>query len=219
MDLTNCRIVEILRVLGLADDYRAQADAVSSDANFNSVFVTTLSSEGHLLADWKLPSVNEQREYIKMHNYGTQPGQRCSQIIFEAWLKEVICNKASVTTGVGWTYTSHIETDNGVSATFVDTNGATHIVRTRYLVGCDGGGSKVRKCTGIKMLGGQIAVRFYLVHFKSAELAQRLHFGRFWHAFPVLNGFLIDQDEKNTFTAHYPLSNETAEPIDPQEIV
>lgn len=52
MDLTNCRSMEILRVLGLADDYRAQAEAVSSDANFNSIFVTGLSSEGCLLADW-----------------------------------------------------------------------------------------------------------------------------------------------------------------------
>lgn len=62
-------------------------------------------------------------------------------------------------------------------------------------------------------------VRFYLVHFKSAELAKRLHFGRFWHAFPVGTGFLIDQDEKDTFTAHYPLNGEENKPIDPRQIV
>jgi FAD-dependent monooxygenase len=52
MDLTNCRSMEILRMLGLADDYRAQANAVRADANFDSVFVTSLSPEGRLLADW-----------------------------------------------------------------------------------------------------------------------------------------------------------------------
>jgi FAD-dependent monooxygenase len=52
MDLTNCRSMEILRMLGLADDYRAQVDAVGADANFDSIFVTSLSPAGRLLADW-----------------------------------------------------------------------------------------------------------------------------------------------------------------------
>ncbi|RAH51758.1 hypothetical protein BO85DRAFT_454603, partial [Aspergillus piperis CBS 112811] len=69
------------------------------------------------------------------------------------------------------------------------------------------------------MPGGQIPVRFYLVHFRSTELAQKLHFGHFWHAFPVATGFLIDQDEKDTFTAHYPLPAGITEPMDPREIV
>ncbi|KAJ5100578.1 hypothetical protein N7456_006630 [Penicillium angulare] len=222
MDLTNCRSMEILRVLGLADDYRAQAEAVSPDANFNSIFVTGLSSEGRLLADWKLPSVNEQREYIRTHNDGTQPaepGQRCSQIIFEAWLKRLICSRSNVTTKAGWTYVNHVETNDEASAVFFDDIGATHTVRARYLVGCDGGSSKVRRSAGIKMLGGQIPVRFYLVHFRSAELAQKLNFGRFWHAFPVGTGFIIDQDEKDTFTAHYPLADGDTEPTDPYRMV
>ncbi|CEJ62861.1 hypothetical protein PMG11_11346 [Penicillium brasilianum] len=222
MDLTNCRSMEILRVLGLADDYRAQGNAVGLDANFDSIFITSLSSEGRLLANWKIPSVIEQREHIKTHNDGTQPaepGQRCSQIIFEAWIKDIICRCANVTFQSGWTYTNHVETDDGVTATFIEGNRATHTVRARYLVGCDGGSSKVRNNAGIKLLGGQIPVKFYLVHFRSAELAQRLQFGRFWHAFPVGTGFLIDQDEKDTFTAHYPLPDGITEPIDPKEIV
>lgn len=52
MDLTNSRIMEIFRVLALADDYRAQPSAVSPDANFNSIFTTSLQAGGHLLATW-----------------------------------------------------------------------------------------------------------------------------------------------------------------------
>ncbi|KAL2807903.1 FAD binding domain-containing protein [Aspergillus granulosus] len=222
MDLTNCRSMEIFRVLGLADDYRAQANAVSADANFDSIFVTSMASEGRLLADWKIPSVQEQRDHIKAHNDGThpaEPGQRCSQIIMESWLKGIICSKANVTSKFGWTYMSHVETAEGVTATLIDGVGATRTVRARYLVGCDGGSSKVRQSAGIKMLGGQIPVRFYLVHFRSAELARNLHFGRFWHAFPVGTGFLIDQDEKNTFTAHYPLTDDMVGPVDPHVVV
>jgi FAD-dependent monooxygenase len=107
----------------------------------------------------KIPSVNEQREYIRSHNNGTQPaepGQRCSQIIFETWLKGIVSKKAKITSRFGWTYVGHIETDNGVTASFVDGTGASHVVLARYLVGCDGGSSRVRNCAGIKMLGGQM---------------------------------------------------------------
>ncbi|PCG97466.1 Monooxygenase, FAD-binding [Penicillium occitanis (nom. inval.)] len=198
MDLTNCRSMELLRVLGLADEYRAQAEAVSIDANFDSIFVTSLAPAGRLLGSWRIPSVREQKEYIKLHNDGTQPaepGQRCSQIIFEAWLKEIIQKRMNVTSRFGWTYMGHVEAADGLTATFIDTEGQTHTVRAR-------------------------PARFYLVHFKSAELAKNLQFGRFWHAFPAGTGFLIDQDEKSTFTAHYPLQdNISGSDLDPHDVV
>lgn len=52
MDLTNCRSMELLRVLGLADEYRAQMEAVSIDANFDSIFITSLAHAGRLLGSW-----------------------------------------------------------------------------------------------------------------------------------------------------------------------
>jgi len=44
--------MEILRVLGLADDYRAQHNSVCPDANFDSIFVTSLAPSGRLLGSW-----------------------------------------------------------------------------------------------------------------------------------------------------------------------
>lgn len=35
-----------------SDDYRTQPSAVSPDANFNSIFTTSLQAGGHLLATW-----------------------------------------------------------------------------------------------------------------------------------------------------------------------
>lgn len=96
----------------------------------------------------------------------------------------------------------------------------THIVRSKHLIGCDGGSSRVRKTAGIKMIGGQIQARFYLVHFRSQELAEKLTFGRPWHIFPIHSGFIIDQDGKDTFTAHYPVSKlPPGTKIDPREVV
>lgn len=63
-------------------------------------------------------------------------------------------------------------------------------------------------------------VRLYLIHFRSKQLAAALHFGRFWHAFLATGGFVIDQDGKDTFTAHYPLSEgESSNTLDPREVI
>lgn len=105
----------------------------------------------------RLPSVREQQAEIRDNNDGSQPAeaeQRCSQIVFEAWLKKVILAKKNIISRFGWKYLSHVEDDTGVVASFVDIHGNHHSIRARYLVGCDGGGSRVRRTAGIQMIGG-----------------------------------------------------------------
>ena len=52
MDLTNCRSMEILRMLGIADEMRAQEDAVDGDSPCDSLFYTSCSPGGKLLTSW-----------------------------------------------------------------------------------------------------------------------------------------------------------------------
>ena len=53
MDLTSTRSMEILRVLGLADEYRALDGSVDQDANFDCVFPTRVLGEGkRVLGEW-----------------------------------------------------------------------------------------------------------------------------------------------------------------------
>lgn len=52
MDLTNCRVMEMLRVLGLADEYRALEGSVGPDDDFDSLFVTKATGNGKLLGAW-----------------------------------------------------------------------------------------------------------------------------------------------------------------------
>lgn len=52
MDLTNSRSMELLRYLGLADDYRAQPNAVPQSVGFDTQFVTQINSKGKLLSAW-----------------------------------------------------------------------------------------------------------------------------------------------------------------------
>lgn len=78
------------------------------------------------------------------------------QIIAEAWMKELILIKTQVQSIFGWKYLSHAEEGDNVATTFVDKDGQPHTVRSRYLIGCDGGSSRLSKAAGIKMIGGQM---------------------------------------------------------------
>jgi 2-polyprenyl-6-methoxyphenol hydroxylase-like FAD-dependent oxidoreductase len=73
--------------------------------------------------------------------------------VLEAWLKTKVLAQPLIDSHFGWKYLSHAETADGVEAKFVDTKGEEHTVRSKYLVGADGGASRVRRNAGIKMLG------------------------------------------------------------------
>ncbi|KAL2864436.1 FAD binding domain-containing protein [Aspergillus lucknowensis] len=229
MDYTNARSMEIFRLLGLADAYRAQEGAVRESVKFESIFVTGFRGGGDggrrerewMFGKWSVGSVREQRACSVRVNDGSfplEPGQRCSQVVFERWMRGVVAGRRGVEFRVGWEYVSHVEDGDGdgVRAVFVDDRGQRHEVVGEYLVGCDGGRSRVRDVAGIQMVGGMVSpMRFYLVHFRSAQLARDSPFGEFWHAFPVGGGFIINQDGKDTFTAHYPLPPATEPDISP----
>jgi 2-polyprenyl-6-methoxyphenol hydroxylase-like FAD-dependent oxidoreductase len=168
--------------------------------------------------------MNEWRATIAKENdgiYPAEPGQRCSQIVLEAWLKKKCLAQPSINSKFGWKYISHTETASGVESTFIDCHNQQKVVRSRYLVGADGGSSRVRKNSGIKMLGGPLPISLFLVHFRSQELAQNLPFGKFWHMCPPFGGFIINQDEERTFTAHMELESldQDVSKIDPYEWV
>jgi FAD-dependent monooxygenase len=59
----------------------------------------------------------------------------------------------------------------------------------------------------------------YLVHFRSKELAKLRPYGRFWHVLFPSGGFMVDQDEEDTFTCHLPIYDlhTDVSKIDPRE--
>lgn len=94
-----------------------------------------------------------------MRNDGTQPAepyQRCSQIIFEDWMKKKVIEQPLIDSHFGMKFISATETTEGVESHLVDLEGREHIVRSQYLVGADGGGSIVRRTAGIKLEGGPL---------------------------------------------------------------
>ena len=76
-------------------------------------------------------------------------------------MKNIVLTRTScVESRFGWTYVGHEDTRDGIATTFVDQAGVNHVIRSKYLVACDGGGSRVRKAAGIKMIGGPMLVSF-----------------------------------------------------------
>ncbi|KAH6977517.1 FAD binding domain-containing protein [Ilyonectria sp. MPI-CAGE-AT-0026] len=150
-----------------------------------------------------------------------EPYQRCSQAIFEAWLKKKIQTEPLIDSHFGWKFDAFTEIEGGVESIIIDTaSGENHIVRSQYLAGCDGAGSRVRKNIKSELLGGPTPSAMYLVHFKSRDLSKLQKQGQFWHIFFTSGSVIISQDEVDTWTAHLPISLDTDwKSLDPEEAI
>lgn len=154
MDLTNARSMELFRSIGLADELRKHGVDPQIDQD---VLISTGMSQDKLLAKWELPSVNKFRERIKQHNDGTQPQepwQRISQAIFEKCLKAICDEDSLIDLRFGWKVRSVAENPDDVKLAVTSPEGLDHMFTAKYLVGCDGGSSTVRRSLDISIDGG-----------------------------------------------------------------
>lgn len=86
-----------------------------------------------------------------------EPYQRCSQAVFEAWLKPRIQAESAIDSHFGLKFESLVESEDGVESTLVDVQtGELHLVKSQYVVGCDGAGSRVRAHIGAELVGGPV---------------------------------------------------------------
>lgn len=75
--------------------------------------------------------------------------------MLEAYLKQ-LCQRQSLIDGRwGTKFVSLKEDEEGVTSTLATDNGETYQVRSSYVVGSDGGASRVRPQAGISMIGGE----------------------------------------------------------------
>jgi FAD-dependent monooxygenase len=49
-----------------------------------------------------------------------------------------------------------VETDDGVESQLIDSAGETHVIKSKYVIGCDGAGSHVRRTIGGNLIGGPV---------------------------------------------------------------
>ncbi|TGN95725.1 FAD-dependent monooxygenase [Burkholderia sp. USMB20] len=219
MDLTNGRSMELFRRIGLAQ--RLRTVGIPEDNPFDIVWVDNLAN--HELCRFPYPSSNEGREIRRQHNDGTltlEPPMRVSQIVIEPALKAAADDSEYVETWFGWNVESFEQDAEGVTSLLKNRDtGQTRKVRSKYLVGCDGGNSTVRRHLGIQLEGTSNAAHAYMVHFRSnaRDLLQR--FGIAWHI-QTGSGVLIAQNDTDTWTLQAFLPPDVAgEDLDPHAVL
>lgn len=186
--VVNARTYEICRQAGL--DMERIAAAGKSEADSGHVnFVTRLT--GDLIG--RLPF---ERQGDACLEFTPTPLRNLSQHRFEPILAEEL--RTSPGAQLRYRHQWEHSEDNGdaVTSDIVDlATGTTTQVRSRYVIGCDGAGSRVRKLLDIEMVGPPLLQCYLMIHFAAnlrALTADR----------PAVLHFTLDPEAAGAFIAH-----------------
>jgi 2-polyprenyl-6-methoxyphenol hydroxylase-like FAD-dependent oxidoreductase len=210
MDRSNARTMEFYRRLGIVDQVRALGYPADNPMD---VFLTTRLSDPPI-AVLKYPSVAERRQQIAESPNGAwllEPYQLVSQNQLEPLLKEVAEATPNVTVRYGTELVSFTQDGQGVTFVARTLGGAEHSLHGRYLAGCDGGTSTVRRQLGIKLQGRGGIRQLVQVIFWSDDLYERIVTGRGRHyQFADAGGSsMVAQGTRTEFTLHSSLPPDT----------
>ncbi len=202
MERCNARTMEIYRRLGIAG--RVRAAGFPRDCPMD-VFIVTSLIEPPLL-HLSYPSVAEAERRIARGNDGSEPlepYQLISQYTLEPLLKSVAEGLPSVSVRYGCELISFTQDPATVTAK-VESGGKISSIAVHYLVGCDGGGSLVRKQLGIALQGEANILELCQALFRCDDLFERIPIGkgRHYHVADSQATFLIVQDSTKHFTLH-----------------
>lgn len=144
-----------------------------------------------------------------------EPPHRINQIYLEPILLEHAAAQPGVTLLNRTQLTTFTQDDDGVTATLLDLEtGATRTVRSRYLAGCDGGGSGVRKQMGAKLEGTPVIQRVQSTHIRAPQLRALLP-GKLAWCYYAMNprrcGTMFAIDGQDTWLVHNHLNPDEPE--------
>jgi 2-polyprenyl-6-methoxyphenol hydroxylase-like FAD-dependent oxidoreductase len=203
MERCNPRTMEIFRRLGLADAVRAAG--YPPDWPMDTYLVFDLMRPP--LFKMAYPSVAQamlRRDATLDGSMPREPYQIISQYTLEPLLKSVAERIPNLAVKFGHEFISCTENAEGVTAQVRKTNGETITIRARYLVGCDGGASTVRKQLRFNMEGEPHLLEMRQALFHCPELYDRVNAprARHYHRIDDHWTFMIVQDSRQHFTLH-----------------
>ena len=202
MERCNARTMEIYRRLGVHDEIRRHGQPESG--SMSVAIVTRLSDPP--LAWLEYPTVAAVREKIAATNDGSlpcEPYQLISQYTLEPILRRTVERCAKVTTLFGYEFESFCEQADQVTIQCRTATQARQIT-ARYLVGCDGAASPIRKQLGIELQGRGGIGRMHQVFFRSKDLLDRIPISRarhYWIADEHKSAIIV-QDDGEHFSLH-----------------
>ncbi len=206
MDRSNARTMEIYRRLGIAD--RVRALGYPPEAPMDVFIVTRLCDPP--LFKFHYPSVAECRAKGAATTDASQPlepYQLVSQNKLEPLLKEVAEATPNVTVRYGCELVGFEQEDDGVTVEARLLDGRRERIRARYMAGCDGGASMVRKTLGIKLEGKGRIRSMRQICFRSDELYDLIPMGkgRHYYVADVEGAVFIAQGDRKEFTLNVDL--------------
>lgn len=218
MDITNARSMELFATIGL--DEKLRAVSVPEDHRFDVSWITTLT--GDELFRFEYPSPETIRQRLRTNNDGTeasQPPMRVSQVIIEPVLKQAIDEHPLVDVRFGVTFEEYEHDGGQVIAIASDRDGKKHRFVGNWLVGCDGGGSRVREQLGISLQGRSRLSQRFITHFTSTDTALLQRWGPAWHYQSSL-GTLVAQNDRDTWTLLSRLPDDVdSSKVDPSRLI
>lgn len=186
--VVNARTFEICRQAGL--DMQAIGAAAKDPADAGHViFVTRLAGE----EIGRLPFERQGDDCLR---YTPTPLRNLSQHRFEPILADHLRKQPGVDLRYGWQWEGSDQDEDGVTSRVRElATGEVHEVRSRYLIGADGAGSRVRKSLDIEMQGPPRLQSFLMIHFE-ADLRSIVR-----ERLGVLH-FVMDPEASGVFVAH-----------------
>ena len=207
MERCNARTMEIFRRMGLSAGIRAAG--LRGDVPMD-VYVALAMNEPPLLR-LAYPSVAEAQAQIAACEDGSmplEPYQLISQYTLEPLLKAVADRIPCVSVRYGCEFERLEQDPAGVCTAVRAGTGAASAIRSRYVVGCDGGASVVRRQLGIELQGEGNILRLCQALYYCPDLFAMIPIrdgpghGRHYHIADGQSTFLIMQDSTRHWTLH-----------------
>jgi 2-polyprenyl-6-methoxyphenol hydroxylase-like FAD-dependent oxidoreductase len=163
MDLVGVRTMEMCRRWGIVD--KVENSPYPRDYPQDNIYLTSLT--GYELGRERFPSMGEQKPPPE----SPQKRERCPQNLFDPILREFASAQPGVTLRYRTRLLSFKQDGSGVTATVENNDtGEQEDIASRYIVGCDGANSLVRRGLRLKMAGQAIVTHTTNVIFRCPHL-------------------------------------------------
>ncbi|MAQ85046.1 MAG: monooxygenase [Maritimibacter sp.] len=209
----SARSMEIFRGLGIAD--RIRAAGLPEDYPHSVSYRTTVT--GREITCVPIPSTAGRRRDEPGPDTGwptPEPPHRINQIFLEPILFAAAQDRAGIRIVNEATVTGFTDTGAGVDVAVSCTDGTGLSVRGRYMVGCDGGRSQVRKDIGATLQGDAVVQRVQSTYIRAPGLTACMQVPPTWGMFaynPVRSGVVYSIDGRETWLIHNYLKDDEAD--------
>ena len=215
---TQARTMEHFRRLGFVDEVRELG--LPPDYPTDLAYFTRYT--GYELARFQLPSSGEARQLIRRLSGSWSAAElphRISQRLVERVLKRHAETLPGIELAFDWRVSAIADHGDHVTAT-AESGGEKRVWRARYLVGCDGASSQVRKHLGIELSGEAGVVRdfmggrMHMIHVRAPHFYDEIVGRRAWQYWAVnreRRSFMAALDGKSEFVLHTQLRADEAE--------